>query len=210
EMIRTFIANGADGHAFDPIVASGANSCTLHYTKNNAVMHSGDLLLLDFGSEYNGYAADMSRTLPVSGSFTPRQRELYQAVLDAQKAAIGLIKPGVTIKEINKATERFLEQRMVDLNLLKQTEIDNQPEDAPLYKKYFMHGTCHFMGLDVHDVGDTAAVLEPGMILTCEPGIYISEEQIGVRIENDILVTESGAHDLMERVPREANEMERQ
>ncbi|MFO7864361.1 MAG: aminopeptidase P N-terminal domain-containing protein, partial [Salinivirgaceae bacterium] len=142
EMIRTFIANGADGHAFDPIVASGANSCTLHYTKNNAVMNSGDLLLLDFGAEYNGYAADMSRTVPVSGSFTARQREVYQAVLDAQKAAIGLIKPGVTIKEINKATGRFLEQRMVDLDLLKQSEVDNQPTDAPLYKKYFMHGTC--------------------------------------------------------------------
>lgn len=209
EIIRTFIAHGADGHAFDPIVASGENACTLHYIRNNCQMQRGQLLLLDFGCECNGYAADMSRTLPIDGKFSERQREVYQAVLDAQKTAIGHIKPGITIKDINKLTGIFLEQRMVELGLFTSGEIAGQDSDNPLYKKYFPHGVSHFMGIDVHDVGMTDKPLESGMVITCEPGIYIPQEQIGVRIENDILVTDQGCEDLMQHVPREIIEIER-
>ena len=209
EIIRTFIAHGADGHAFDPIVASGENACTLHYIRNNCQMKPGQLLLLDFGCECNGYAADMSRTLPVAGKFSVRQRAVYQAVLDAQKLAIEHIKPGITIKDINKLTGSFLEQRMIDLGLFTSDNITEQDADNPLYKKYFPHGTSHFMGIDVHDVGMTDKPLEPGMVITCEPGIYIPQEQIGVRIENDILITDQGCEDLMQHVPREIIEIER-
>jgi Xaa-Pro aminopeptidase len=209
EMTRNFIANGADGHAFDPIVASGINSCTLHYIDNTRQMQDGDILLLDFGAEKNGYAADMSRTLPVNGKFTPRQAKIYNAVLRCQKKAAEIIKPGISIKEINTQVRKWMELEMIALGLLTQKEIDNQDPEEPLSKKYFMHGTCHFMGLDVHDVGDPLQVLEPGMVITCEPGIYIKEEEIGIRIENDILVTETGNEDLMNGIPREIEELEK-
>lgn len=208
EMIRIFISRGADGHAFDPIVASGKNACTLHYIDNNSKMMSGDMLLLDFGCEFNGYTSDMSRTLPVGGKFSARQKEVYQAVLDAQKEVIRNIRPGILIKELNEITGRFLEQRMIDLGLFTVEDIAKQQPDAPLYKKYFPHGVSHFMGIDVHDVGSTDKPLEVGAVLTCEPGIYIPEERIGVRIENDILITPQGCEDLMEYVPREISEIE--
>lgn len=208
EIIHQFISHGADGHAFDPIVAAGKNACTLHYIANNGLMQNGDLVLLDFGSEYNGYAADMSRTLPVGGKFTPRQRAVYEAVLEAQKMAIDQMKPGAFIKEINKITGAFLQQRMIDLGLFTEKDVQEQDADNPLFKRYFPHGTSHFMGLDVHDVGATDKPLEAGMVLTCEPGLYIPEEQIGVRIENDILITENGCEDLMAHIPREIDEIE--
>ncbi|PLX23869.1 MAG: X-Pro aminopeptidase [Salinivirgaceae bacterium] len=208
EMIRTFLSNGADGHAFDPIVASGINSCTLHYIDNTKKMEDGDILLLDFGAEKNGYAADMSRTLPVNGKFSARQAEVYNAVLRTQKKTVKIIKPGISIKEINKQVRIWMEKEMIQLGLITQKDIDNQDPDEPISKKYFMHGTCHFMGLDVHDVGDPIKPLEPGMVITCEPGIYIKEEKIGVRIENDILITENGNEDLMNGIPREIEEIE--
>jgi Xaa-Pro aminopeptidase len=208
EMIRTFLSNGADGHAFDPIVASGINSCTLHYIDNTNKMKDGDILLLDFGAEKNGYAADMSRTLPVNGKFTKRQAEVYNAVLRIQKKTIDIIKPGISVKEINAQVRIWIEQEMIQLGLITQKDIDNQNPEEPVSRKYFMHGTCHFMGLDVHDVGDPEKPLEPGMVITCEPGLYIKEENLGIRIENDILITENGNEDLMEGVPREIAELE--
>ncbi len=208
EIIHAFIANGADAHAFDPIVASGQNNCVLHYIQNDRKMQDGELLLLDFGAEYNGYAGDMSRTIPVNGIYNPRQRDVYNAVLNAQKKAIELIRPGISIKEINKKVRSLMEDKMVELGLFSQTEIDMQDPENPISRQYFMHGTSHFMGLDVHDVGDVEAPLEPGMVLTCEPGLYIRQEALGVRIENDILVTDSGNEDLMKHIPREANEIE--
>lgn len=208
EMIRTFIANGADGHAFDPIVASGPNACTLHYISNNRKIEDKELLLLDFGAEYNGYAADMSRTLPVGGKFDPRQKDIYETVLQAQKFAIKLIRPGISIKEINKQVREYLEKEMIKLGLFTEQEIKQQNPEEPISRKYFMHGTSHFMGIDVHDVGDPKEVLQPGMVLTCEPGIYIKEEGLGVRIENDILVTNDGNEDLMRHIPREVKDIE--
>lgn len=208
EMARTFLANGADGHAFDPIVASGLNSCTLHYIDNIKKMKDGEVLLLDFGAEKNGYAADMSRTLPVNGKFTKRQAEIYNTVLKVQNRAVEIIKPGISIKEINEQVKKWMESEMIQLGLLTKEDIDNQNPKEPLSRKYFMHGTSHFMGIDVHDVGDPERPLEPGMVITCEPGLYINEEQIGVRIENDILVTETGNEDLMAGTPREIKEIE--
>jgi Xaa-Pro aminopeptidase len=208
EMIRTFLANGADGHAFDPIVASGINSCTLHYIDNTKQMKKGEVLLLDFGAEKNGYAADMSRTIPVNGKFSKRQAEVYNAVLKIQNKAIKIIKPGISVKEINAQVRTWMEEELIDLGLITQKEIEKQEPDEPVVKQYYMHGTCHFMGLDVHDVGDPEKPLEPGMIITCEPGIYIKEEAIGIRIENDILVTETGNEDLMAEIPREIEELE--
>ncbi len=208
EIMHAFIGNGADAHAFDPIVASGKNNCVLHYIQNNRKMQNGELLLLDFGPEYNGYAADMSRTIPVNGLYSQRQRDVYNAVLDAQKKAIELIRPGISIKEINKKVRSLMEEKMVELGLFSQTDIDKQDPDNPISRQYFMHGTSHFMGLDVHDVGDVEAPLEPGMVLTCEPGLYIRQETLGVRIENDILVTDTGNIDLMQHIPRKANEIE--
>ncbi|HKK59619.1 MAG TPA: aminopeptidase P N-terminal domain-containing protein [Salinivirga sp.] len=209
EMIRTFIANGSDGHAFDPIVASGPSACILHYINNNRKMKNKELLLLDFGAEFNGYAADMSRTLPIGGQFTTRQKEVYQTVLDAQKEAIKLIRPGISIKDINEQVRQYLEKKMVELNLFTEQDIEQQNPKKPLSRKYFMHGTSHFMGIDVHDVGDTKEKLQPGMVLTCEPGLYIKEEALGVRIENDILVTENGNEDLMAHIPRETEDIEK-
>lgn len=208
EIIRTFLANGADGHAFDPIVASGINSCTLHYITNTRKMQDGDILLLDFGAEKNGYAADMSRTIPVNGKFSKRQAEVYNAVLRIQNKTIAIIKPGISVKEINNQVFKWMEKELIKLGLLTAKEISNQNPDDPLVKKYFMHGTSHFMGIDVHDVGDPEKPLEPGMIITCEPGIYIKDEEIGIRIENDILVTETGSEDLMNEIPREIEEIE--
>ena len=208
EIIRTFIANGSDGHAFDPIVASGPNACTLHYINNNRTMLANELLLLDFGAEFNGYAADMSRTLPIGGYFSERQKEVYNAVLQIQKAAIQLIKPGISIKEINQQVQKLMEKELLALGLFSKSDLNNQNPEEPLVRNYFMHGTSHFMGIDVHDVGDPKQPLEPGMVLTCEPGIYIKEEAIGVRIENDILVTQEGNEDLMGHIPREIREIE--
>ena len=209
KMIRTLIANGSDGHAFDLIVASGPNACILHYINNNRKMKNKELLLLDFGAEFNGYAADMSRTLPIGGQFTTRQKEVYQAVLDAQKEAIKLIAPGISIKDINEQVRQYLEKKMVELNLFTEQDIEQQNPEEPLSRKYFMHGTSHFMGIDVHDVGNPKEKLQPGMVLTCEPGLYIKEEALGVRIENDILVTENGNEDLMAHIPRETEDIER-
>ena len=209
EIIHEFIRQGAGGHAFHPIVASGKNACFLHYEANNASCHDGDLLLLDFGAEYGNYAADCSRTFPVNGRFTDRQKELYQSVLNVFKYARTLIKPGATINSIHDAVCRYFESEHIRLGLYTQTELDQQNELSPLYQQYYMHGTSHFLGLDVHDPGNKNAELKPGMILTCEPGIYLPDENTGIRLENDILVTEEGNTDLMEDIPIEAEEIEK-
>lgn len=208
EITYEFMRNGASGHAYAPIVASGKNACVLHYVENDKKCKKGDLLLMDFGSEYANYAADLSRTIPVSGKFTTRQKEVYNAVLRAMKEVKKMYIPGSTIQDINDATCDLIEQELINLGLFTKKEVENQPADNPLYKKYFMHGTAHFMGLDVHDVGSKFETLQPGMVLTCEPGIYIPEENIGVRIENDILITEHEPEDLMEVFPIEAEEIE--
>lgn len=202
-----FIRNGAQGHAYAPIVASGENACILHYEENDQQCKDGDLLLLDFGAEYAYYAADCSRTIPINGKFNPRQKECYEAVLDVFKKAQSLYIPGNCIDEINLKVNKMMESKMIELGLFTENDVRNQDQMNPLFTQYFMHGTAHFIGLDVHDVGSKQTKLEKGMVLTCEPGLYIKEENIGIRIETDILIDDSPI-DLMANFPVEIKEIE--
>lgn len=208
ELTYEYMKNGANGHAFEPIVASGVNSCYLHYIKNDAILKEGDVLLMDFGAEYANYASDCSRTIPVSGTFSPRQKQVYNAVLRIMKQAISLIKPGTAIIKYHKTISAFVEEECISLGLFTKEAVKKQDPRNPLFFKYFMHGISHFMGIDTHDSGDKTVELKPGMIVTCEPGIYIPEEEIGIRLENDILITEDGNIDLMGNMPIEADEIE--
>ena len=208
EITAEFIRNGANGHGYAPIVASGKNACMLHYTYNDDVCNDGDLVLMDIGAEYANYTADMSRTIPVNGKFTPRQKECYNAVLDVFKQAREMLVPGNTSDKVNKAVNKLMEKKIIDLGLLTQEMVDSQDPDNPLYLKYFMHGISHPLGLDVHDVGSKYEPFRPGMVVTCEPGLYIEEENLGIRIENDILITEEGPVDLMINIPIETDEIE--
>ncbi len=203
-----FIRNGAMDHAYAPIIAGGPNANYLHYLDNNQVLNDGDLVLMDFGAEYANYSADLSRTIPINGKFTPRQHEMYDATLRVFNYAKSLMKPGTTINTYHKEICRKWEEEHIKLGLYNQKDVKNHKGDNPLWFKYFMHGIGHFMGLDVHDVGTRDVVLEPGMIITCEPGLYVEEEGIGIRIENDILITETGNIDLMADIPIEAEEIE--
>lgn len=190
EMEYIFKMNNASGHAFHPIVAGGKNACCLHYSKNDSVLNDNELLLLDMGCEYQNYASDLSRTIPVGGKFTPRQRECYEAVLRVKKEITKLYKVGGTIDKINRTTYQLMEKEMIQLGLFTQQDVDNQDIDNPLYRKYLMHGMAHHIGLDCHDNLDKYEPFAPGMILSCEPGLYIREEGIGIRLEDDILITD--------------------
>ncbi|CAN5722031.1 aminopeptidase P family protein [soil metagenome] len=208
ELIHEFIRSGAQGHAFSPIIASGKNACVLHYVENKAQCPDGSLLLLDFGARYANYNADLTRTIPVNGRYTKRQRAIYDAVLSVQRGAAKLLKPGVILKAYHEKVGLIMQEELLKLGLLKSAEVKKQDKAKPLYKKYFMHGTSHHLGLDVHDVGDTTRKMEPGMVFTIEPGIYIREEGIGIRLENDVLITKTGTVDLMTNIPIEAEEIE--
>ncbi|HJN06726.1 MAG TPA: M24B family metallopeptidase, partial [Bacteroidales bacterium] len=208
EIEHEFTLNSANGNGYAPIIAAGKNACVLHYIENDKECKDGDLLLLDVGAEYAFYSADMSRTIPINGKFTKRQKECYNAVLSVFKKAKKLYVPGNTINKINDKVDKLMEKEMLKLGLFTKEEIQKQDKEKPLYKKYFMHGTAHFLGLDVHDVGGKDEVLQPGMVLTCEPGLYIREENIGIRIENDLLITKGEPIDLMKDIPIEINEIE--
>jgi len=208
EITHEFLKNGARGHAYQPIVGSGKNALTLHYIENSDECLDNELLLMDFGAEYGNYAADCTRTIPVNGKFTNRQKQCYEAVLRVQKKSIKLYTPGNTIDKVNKATWKMMEKEMIGLGLFTKEEIKSQDKDKPLYSKYLMHGIAHFIGLDVHDVGSKYTKFKKGMVLTCEPGIYIKEEKIGIRIENDIMV-DATPYDLMQDIPREVVEIEK-
>jgi Xaa-Pro aminopeptidase len=208
ELIHEFIRNRSRGFAYGPIIASGFNACVLHYVENNKECKAGDVVLLDVAAEYANYASDLTRCLPVSGKFSKRQKDVYNAVLRVMRGATNMLTVGNTIPEYHKAVGELMEKELVDLGLLSMDDIKNQNPDWPAYKKYFMHGTSHFLGLDVHDVGDFNRPLEEGMVFTCEPGIYIREESLGIRLENDILVTKNGPVDLMANIPIEADEIE--
>lgn len=208
EITHEFLWNKASGHAYQPIIASGENACVLHYIDNNKKCMEGDLLLMDFGAEYANYAADCTRTIPVSGKFTPRQKECYEAVLRVMKKATSWLTPGTTINKINERVEKLFQEEHIKLGLYSSKDVEKQNPEKPLVKKYYPHGTCHFIGLDVHDVGERTTILEDGMVLTCEPGIYIPEENIGIRIENDVVVSLNPT-DLMENIPREVDEIEK-
>ena len=208
EIDYEFKINRANGHGYSPIIASGVDSCVLHYVDNDKECIEGTLLLLDFGAEYANYTADMSRTIPISGKYTKRQKDCYKAVLRVLNNAIKLYVPGNTINTINEEVNKMMESEMIGLGLFTREDINTQDNENPLYKKYFMHGTAHFLGLDVHDVGDKEEPFKPGMILTCEPGLYIREEQIGIRLENNILITNDAPIDLMSEIPINPEEIE--
>ncbi len=209
EIIHEFIRNRATGHAYNPIIASGYNACVLHYNDNNQVCQEGEVILMDFGAEYGHYAADLTRSIPVSGKFTKRQKNVYNAVLRVMKAASKMLVPGNTIEKYHAEVGQCMEEELIGLRLLTRAAVKKQNPDAPLYKKYFMHGTSHFLGIDVHDFGNRYQPMKAGMVFTCEPGIYIPEEKLGIRIENDILITAKGQQDLMAHIPIEADEIEK-
>jgi Xaa-Pro aminopeptidase len=208
EICHEFLKNRSNGPAYPSVIASGHNSCVLHYTKNNRQCLDGELLLMDFGAGYAHFASDVTRTIPVNGRFTERQRDVYNAVLRVQRAAIEMLKPGNTFDEYNKEIGNVVQTELIGLGLLDASAVKDQPEEMPLYKKYFMHGISHHLGLDVHDYGSRHGRFAPGMVLTCEPGIYIREEAIGIRLENDILITDQGPVDLTKDIPIEAEEIE--
>ena len=208
ELVHEFISNRSRGFAYGPMIASGGKACVLHYVENNKECKAGDVILLDVAAEYGNYASDLTRCLPVSGKFTDRQKQVYNAVLRVMKAATAMLVVGNNIPDYHKAVGLLMEKELVDLGLITMEDIKNQNPDWPAYKKYFMHGTSHFLGLDVHDVGDFNRKLEAGMVFTCEPGIYIPQENLGIRLENDILVTANGPDDLMKNIPLEADEIE--
>jgi len=208
EIIATFIKNGAAGHAYDPIVASGKNALILHYVKNSSQCLDGALLLMDFGAEVNNYAADCSRTFPVNGRFSKRQREVYEAVLRVFREARSQMVPGTVLAEFHQHVGALWEEEHIALGLYSREDAKGHPDQDPPWKDYYMHGTSHSLGLDVHDPFDRSRPFEPGMVLTCEPAIYIPEEQMGIRLENNILITADGPVDLMEEIPLEADEIE--
>ena len=208
ELIHEFTRNRSRGFAYSPIIASGGDSCVLHYILNNKQCKNGDVILLDVAAEYANYASDMTRVVPVNGKFTKRQKDVYNAVLRVMRAATKMLVKGNTFPKYNAAVAELIEEELIKLRILKLSDVRKQDPKNPLYRKYFMHGVSHFMGLDVHDVGFFQAAMQPGNVFTCEPGIYIPKEKIGVRIENNILITEKGNVDLMATIPIEADEIE--
>jgi len=209
EIIHEFIRNRSKGFAYTPIIASGYNACVLHYIQNNAQCKDGDVILMDFGAEYANYASDQTRCVPVNGKFTPRQKAVYNDVLNVKKSAEKLLKPGITIPEYHKEVGHLMEKELLDLKLIDKTDIKNQNPEWPAYKKYFMHGTSHFIGLDTHDAGLYHEPIQAGMIFTCEPGIYIPQENLGIRLEDDLIVQENGEPiNMMANIPLEAEAIE--
>ena len=209
ELAHEFLRNRSKGFAYTPIVASGKNACVLHYIENNQQCKDGDVILLDVGAEYANYSSDLTRCIPVNGRFTPRQKAVYNAVLHVKKEAEKLLVPGTIMAEYHKQVGHLMEEQLVNLGLISTQDIANQKPEWPAYKKYFMHGTSHFLGLDTHDVGLWHEPIKSGMVFTCEPGIYIPEEGLGIRLEDDLVVQDSGSpFNLMKDIPLEAEEIE--
>ncbi|HXA02586.1 MAG TPA: aminopeptidase P N-terminal domain-containing protein [Cytophagaceae bacterium] len=208
EFIHEFLRSRSRGPAYQPIIASGFDSCILHYVENHKTCIAGDIILMDVAAEYANYASDMTRVIPVNGKFTKRQKDVYNAVLRIMREATTMLVPGNTLTEYNKEVNKITESELVGLGLLNKTQLKNQDPENPLLRKYFMHGASHALGLDVHDVYDKYNIFKEGMVFTCEPGIYIREESLGIRLENNILVSSNGPIDLMKNIPVEAEEIE--
>jgi Xaa-Pro aminopeptidase len=199
----------SQGFAYTPIVASGASACVLHYIENNKQCNAGDVILLDVGAEYANYASDLTRCIPVSGRFTDRQKAVYNSVLEVKNEAQKLLRPGITLVDYHKQVGLLMEAELLKLKLIDAADVKNQDPNWPAYKKYFMHGTSHYIGLDTHDVGPWNEPIKAGMAFTCEPGIYIPAEGLGIRLEDDLIVQESGdPFNLMGSIPIEADEIE--
>jgi Xaa-Pro aminopeptidase len=209
ELAHEFLRNRSKGFAYTPIVASGKNACVLHYIENNQQCQDGDVILLDVGAEYANYSSDLTRCLPVNGRFTARQKAVYNAVLHVKNEAQKLLVPGTIMAEYHKQVGALMEEQLVGLGLISMDDIKTQNPDWPAYKKYFMHGTSHFLGLDTHDVGLWHEPISAGMGFTCEPGIYIPEEGLGIRLEDDLVVQASGSpFNVMGDIPIEAEAIE--
>ena len=208
ELMHEFLSNRSAGFAYQPIIGSGLDSCVLHYIDNNKRCLDGDILLMDFGAEYANYASDLTRTVPVNGKFSERQKNIYNAVHRVMKEATNMLRPGTDHKQMQQEVIKIMEEELIGLGLFDRLDVKNQDPKNPCYRKYFMHGTSHSLGLDVHDVGDTTTPMQPGMVFTCEPGIYIREEGIGIRLENDVLVTTGDPDDLMKNIPIDLKEIE--
>ncbi|HSH31930.1 MAG TPA: aminopeptidase P N-terminal domain-containing protein [Candidatus Saccharimonadales bacterium] len=206
ELMHQFGCHGTS-YAYESIVASGANANILHYITNNQKLRDGDLVLIDAGAEYANYAADITRVWPVSGQFSKRQRAIYEAVLRIQRASIDFLRPGVSLLDFELNMAELMTEEMIGLHLFTQTDVKNQDPKKPLIRRYWPHAS-HFLGLDVHDVGDRSKPLKPGMVLTCEPGIYIKAEGIGIRLEDDILITAEGPLNLSAAIPIDPDEIE--
>jgi len=197
------------GFAYQPIVASGKNNNVLHYIKNNCICKSGDLVLIDVGAEYGNYSSDMTRTIPVSGKFSERQRKVYNAVLKVKNEATKLLTPGTLWKEYHHEVGKIMSSELISLGLLTEFEVKNQNSKDPAYKKYFMHGTSHHLGLDTHDYGLIDEPMKENMVFTVEPGIYLPKEGFGIRLEDDVVIKEKGeARNLMKDIPIDPNEIE--
>jgi Xaa-Pro aminopeptidase len=208
EFIHEFKRNASMGFAYNPIIASGKNNVVLHYIENNQECKAGDLLLLDVAAEYANYNSDLTRTIPVSGRFTKRQKEVYNAVLRVMRYAMSIMSPSVVYFDYHKEVEKFMEGELIKLKLLSKTDIKNQSAGSPASKKYYYHGTSHMLGLDVHDVGNMHDKMKVGSVWTVEPGIYIKEEGFGIRLENNVVLQKKGVLDLMRNIPLEADEIE--
>ena len=209
EFLHEFIRNRSKGFAYTPIIASGNNANVLHYIVNNQQCKSGDLILMDVGAEYANYASDMTRTIPVNGKFTERQRAVYEAVLRVKNEATNMLVPGTLWAEYHKEVGKIMTSELIGLGLLDKTDVKNEDKDWPAYKKYFMHGTSHHMGLDTHDYGELKTPMKANMVFTVEPGIYIPKEKMGVRLEDDVVIQQKGAPlNLMADIPIEVEEIE--
>jgi Xaa-Pro aminopeptidase len=208
EIYRSFLSRRSPGPAYESIIASGDRARTLHYIANNGECLDGELVLMDFGALYGGYSADMTRTVPVNGRFTVRQKEVYDAVLSLHRYAKSLLKPGIGLAAYHKKMGEQATEVYIGIGLLTEAEVRNQLPESPAYMKYMYHGVSHHLGIDVHDPGPRNEPLEEGMLLTVEPGVYIEEEGLGIRIENDVWITADGNLDLMEKIPVTTEEIE--
>ena len=208
EFIHEFINNSSKGFAYSPIIASGCDNNVLHYIKNNKKCKSGELILMDVGAEYGNYSSDMTRTVPVSGKFSKRQKEIYNAVLRVKNEATNLLTVGNNWKIFHEQVGEIMTKELLNLGLISKTDVRNETKKNPAYKKYFMHGTSHHLGLDVHDVGNFYEDVKAGNVFTIEPGIYIKEESLGIRLEDDILVGNNNNINLMEKIPIQPEEIE--
>lgn len=208
ELIHEFKRLGSKGFAYTPIIASGANNVILHYVENSRQCHAGDLVLLDVAAEYANYNSDLTRTIPVSGRYSKRQKDVYNAVLRIKREAFKMLRPSVVYFDYQKEIEKLMQSELLKLKLIDKTDLKNQTADNPAYRKYFYHGTSHMLGLDVHDVGNMHDKVQVGSVWTIEPGIYIKEEGFGVRLENNVVIGKTKNTDLMSNIPIEADEIE--
>ena len=209
EYLHEFIRNRSKGFAYTPIIASGNNANVLHYIENNNQCKDGDLILMDVGAEYANYSSDMTRTVPVNGKFTERQRQVYEAVLRVKNEATNMLVPGTLWAEYHIEVGKIMTSELIGLGLLDKADVQNENKDWPAYKKYFMHGTSHHMGLDTHDYGALKTPMKPNMVFTVEPGIYIPDEKMGIRLEDDVVIKEKGTpFNLMQNIPIEVDEIE--